>query len=391
MYWPNSLSPETFLKKFWQTRSLFLPAGIDAKLPELDPDEVAWLATLPDVEARLVVTERHDGEIDYRVEHGPFTESDLTALPATDWTLLVQDVEKHLPDFRAWFNQVPFIPAWRFDDLMVSIAAPGGSVGPHKDNYDVFLCQGTGKRNWLLTDDPTVPTDFLNSSLDLLEPFEPTEERLCEPGDVLYVPPGFPHWGIARDPCTTYSIGMRAPSRAEICAGFARLFAPCSDRARKLEPDVSPAFYTDADLGMAESLDGQISLDAVRRMREQKMLDESLADEVLMTVLGSVVTDPKPWLEPDPATKDDVEEILQGQREMRVHGMAQIAWCDTAEFSIVFVNGYPRKIPVDGNDMVRELCARRTVAPETVRSLVAHPEGPEFITWLLARGILDQD
>jgi len=391
MHWPNSLSPETFLRKFWQTQSLFLPGGIDAALPSLDPDELAWLATLPDVEARLVFTDRQDGKIRYRVEHGPFAESELTALPTEDWTLLVQDVEKHLPDFRALFDQVPFIPAWRFDDLMVSIAAPGGSVGPHKDNYDVFLCQGTGKRNWLLSDDRTVPADILNASLDLLEPFKPTDERLCEPGDVLYVPPGIPHWGIATDFCTTYSIGMRAPSRAEIIAAYARIYGHDSDVPRELERDDSSVFYTDADLGMAEASNGQISLDAVRRMHEQNMLDESLGDEVLMTVLGSVVTDPKPWLEPDAATNDEVEEVLQGQRAMRAHGMALITWCSTAAFSIIFVNGSPRKIPDAGIDLVRELCTGRTVAAETVRLLAAHAEGPEFIAWMLARGILDRD
>ena len=119
-------------------------------MPVLEPDELAWLATLPDVESRLVFTEGTRANARYRVEHGPFEEQRLSELPQSNWTLLVQDVEKHLPDFRQWFECVTFVPDWRIDDLMISFAAPGGSVGPHQDNYDVFLCQGMGRREWRL-------------------------------------------------------------------------------------------------------------------------------------------------------------------------------------------------------------------------------------------------
>ena len=129
-----------------------------APLPSLAPEELAWLATLDDVESRLVFTEQREGSTCYRVEHGPFEESMLSNLPQKDWTLLVQDVEKHLPDFRQWLTLVQFVPEWRIDDLMISFAAPGGSVGPHKDNYDVFLCQASGQREWrLASSGDTVP------------------------------------------------------------------------------------------------------------------------------------------------------------------------------------------------------------------------------------------
>ena len=55
----------------------------------------------------------------------------------------------------------------------------------------------------------------------LLAEFEPLDEWILEPGDMLYVPPGVAHNGIAvGDQCMTYSIGFRAPSRSELIAGW---------------------------------------------------------------------------------------------------------------------------------------------------------------------------
>lgn len=389
MRWSNSLSPESFLEKYWQKQTLFLPGAADADLPSLDANELAWLATLPDVESRLVFTERTDSKTGYRVEQGPFREDDLKALPAEDWTLLVQDVDKHLPAFREYFGQVPFIPSWRIDDLMVSFAAPGGSVGPHKDNYDVFLCQGKGSRNWLVSDDRSAPADPSIRSLSLLKPFEPTQERLCNVGDVLYVPPGIPHWGIAKEFCTTYSIGMRAPTRAELATGYARVYSPGSDAPTVEDDRSSLTFYADSDLQPGEADNGQISVASARRAKEQKLLDEARSDEELMLVLGSVVTDPKAWLDPDQPSAGDVEAVLQGRRELRVHGMALITWCESDDFRFVFVNGSARRIPASATGLVRALCVDRVAHRDAILALAAHREGLEFISWLLDHGLLD--
>jgi 50S ribosomal protein L16 3-hydroxylase len=385
----NDLAPDRFLTDYWQKQPLFLPSAIDADLPELGADELAWLATLEDVESRLVFTQRDHGKVTYRVEHGPFSDADLTALPANDWTLLVQDVEKHLPDFRDYFRLVPFIPAWRIDDLMVSVAAPGGSVGPHKDNYDVFLCQGEGSRNWLVSNDRNVPDNASVDSLALLEPFEPTEERVCHSGDLLYVPPGVPHWGVANDLCTTYSIGMRAPSKVELAAAYARIYAQDNAATTDAEDEASSIFYADPDLHVSESLGGQIAIDSVRRLREQQLLDESLSDEAMLTILGSVATDPNAWLDPESASPREIEAALRGRHALQVHGMALVAWCETNQFRLVFVNGSVRQIPPACIGLVREICATRAVMPDTVQALGAIPDGQEFITWLLNQGILD--
>jgi 50S ribosomal protein L16 3-hydroxylase len=385
----KSLSPDRFLADYWQKQPCFLPDSVHGALPVLGADELAWLATQPDVESRLVFTDRSNGKASYRVTHGPFSESALSELPPEDWTLLVQDVDKHLPDFRAYLNQIPFIPAWRIDDLMVSCAAPGGSVGPHKDNYDVFLCQGEGSRNWLVSEDRSVAADSTSTSLSLLEPFTATQERLCETGDVLYVPPGIPHWGIAKRFCITYSIGMRAPTQAELEAGCSRIFAKDADPSPDGKVSGNEDFYTDADLQASEAAEGKISHESMRRLREQKLLDESLSDEELATVLGSVVTDPKAWLDPDAVPEESIDKILRADDIIRVHGMTLITWCEGVDFRIVFANGSSSGIPDACRNLVRDLCVRREVPAEVVRRIVQKPTGLEFVRWLLAQGVMD--
>lgn len=184
------MSEDRFLQDHWQRKSLEIPNGISPIEPSLEPEELAWLATLDDVESRLVFTERFDEGLRYRVETGPFEPDYLASLPDSDWTLLVHDVEKHLPDFRDWFALVPFVPDWRIDDLMISFAAPGGSVGPHRDNYDVFLCQALGEREWRITSEEIASDADASTDLSLLQCFDDPEPFTASRGDVLYLPPG---------------------------------------------------------------------------------------------------------------------------------------------------------------------------------------------------------
>ena len=150
---PGTLTAESFLDRHWQKKHLFVPGALPRVRPSVSRNELGWLATLEDVESRLVFTERSGDQVRYVAETGPFDADYLAALPRRDWTLLVHDVEKHLPAMRRLFAHVSFIPDWRIDDLMVSFAAPGGGVGPHTDNYDVFLCQGIGVREWNVSSD----------------------------------------------------------------------------------------------------------------------------------------------------------------------------------------------------------------------------------------------
>lgn len=358
-----------------------MPRALPPGLPSLSPDEIAWLATLDDVESRLILTDRSGRDVRYRVEHGPFSDQTLGALPERDWTLLVQDIEKHLPDFRVWFSTVPFIPDWRIDDLMVSCAAPGGSVGPHQDNYDVFLCQGSGVREWRLAPAGHAAAPQEAGELSLVAPFDDPEPQTAAPGDVLYLPPGVPHWGIAGELCVTWSIGMRAPSLDEMRCGIEREAAG-SVRGTGVAP-----FYSDPDLTCSEAVPGGISERAVARARHWLGADNPLDESDLTLALGAVVTDPKAWLLPERADDDVMAQFLRNREpvpELQVHGMAQLAFC-VAGGGWVFANGQGRRAGASERAIVRALCAARRAGPVLLQELLAHRP---LLTWLFECGVL---
>lgn len=358
-----------------------MPHALPSDLPSLSPDEIAWLATLDDVESRLVLTDRSGRETRYRVEHGPFSDETLGALPERDWTLLVQDVEKHLPDFRLWFRAVPFIPDWRIDDLMVSCAAPGGSVGPHQDNYDVFLCQGSGNREWRLAPAGSAEAPRQAGELSLVNPFDDPEAQTAGPGDVLYLPPGIPHWGIASDLCVTWSIGMRAPSLDEMRCGIER------EAAGSVRGNPIASFYTDPDLTSAEAVPGCISERAVARARQWLGEDNQLDEPDLTLALGAVVTDPKAWLAPERADDDAIAQFLENREQvpdLHIHGMAQIAYSD-AGGGWVFANGHGRRAGAGERAVVRTLCSARCVDAVILQELRAYRP---LLIWLFECGAL---
>lgn len=211
-----------FLDNHWQQQSLLLPgaiADVVALQALLDGDELAGLACEPGIDARIV---RRSGD-QYTSENGPFDAERFATLGDADWTLLVNGVDLELPGFEPLFALLRFVPDWRLDDAMVSFAAPGGSVGPHFDHYDVFLVQIAGRRRWELSRACDGPDRARRTDTDveLVAGFEAEETLFCDPGDVLYVPPGLVHHGIAESPCLTLSLGLRAPSAADLLAAWA--------------------------------------------------------------------------------------------------------------------------------------------------------------------------
>ena len=255
---------ETFLRDYWQKKPLLIRNPWKSWRNPLAPDELAGLACEDEIESRLI-TQTRDNR---KVEHGPLAASRFGKLGKKQWTLLVQAVDHHVPEVAALLEPFRFIPNWRIDDIMVSYAIDGGGVGPHFDQYDVFLIQGLGRRRWRvggLCDANTKLTP--HDDLRLLAAFEPTDEWTLEEGDILYVPPRFAHDGIAvGDDCMTYSIGFRAPARSELIAHWCdHLLDDLSDDDR----------YTDPDL-VTQANPGEISAQAIAQLHAmitEKMLD----------------------------------------------------------------------------------------------------------------------
>jgi 50S ribosomal protein L16 3-hydroxylase len=238
---PLGMPAARFLREHWQKRPLLIRGAFEAFGDPLAPDDLAGLACEPSALARIVV---HEARRDrWKLRTGPFDPADFARLPKHDWTLLVQDVDKWDADVAALLPRFSFLPRWRIDDVMVSYAVDGGSVGAHVDNYDVFLLQGLGRRRWSISTDPRAPKATRgDAEIKLLKTFEPTHEWVLEPGDMLYLPPGVPHHGVAIGACMTYSVGMRAPSQAELLVDFAETFAAEWPEERRFgDGDLAPS------------------------------------------------------------------------------------------------------------------------------------------------------
>jgi 50S ribosomal protein L16 3-hydroxylase len=233
--------PRRFLAQHWQKHPLLIRAALPDFAGLLSPAQLMGLACRDDAQARLVI--RHGRR--WEAHEGPFERSFLRRLPARGWSLLVHDVNHFLPEARALLDRFNFIPYARLDDLMVSYAPAGGGVGPHFDSYDVFLLQGSGRRRWRISHQRNL-TLLERAPLKLLRDFRPEQEWTLEPGDMLYLPPGWAHDGVALDACMTYSIGFRAPAWQALGVHFLRFLEDRLELAGlyedpELKPQNSPA------------------------------------------------------------------------------------------------------------------------------------------------------
>ena len=270
------------------------------------------------------------------MRHGPFAEAEFPKLPDHDWTLLVQDVDKWDADVRALLERFDFLPRWRIDDVMISFAAPGGSVGAHVDQYDVFLLQGQGRRHWQISVDPDAPTAFRDDvELKLLRTFKPTHEWTLGLGDMLYLPPGVPHHGVAVDACLTYSIGMRAPSQAELLVDFAEHLAEqAGDDAR----------YADPDLAVPSD---RYEIDGAALARVRHALAALQTDDAALAawfgVYISAYRSADVAAQPKPPNADKIRKTLADGGALLRHPFVRSAWTRQGKRALLFVGGaaYP--------------------------------------------------
>ena len=207
---------QQFLSKYWQRNSYLARGAFNQKLPCITLPQLAGLASNEEVESRII--SGHDADGEWRSQSGPFSKSEITALPSKDWTLLVQGLDHWNSEIAGILDFFNFLPRWRLDDIMASYAPQGGGVGPHFDYYDVFLIQVSGSRHWQLGQRCDEHSALqANSQVKLLKEFDNQQSFEVHLGDVLYIPAGQAHWGTATtDDCITLSVGFRAPSNQEI-------------------------------------------------------------------------------------------------------------------------------------------------------------------------------
>ncbi|PLZ02718.1 cupin [Burkholderia sp. WAC0059] len=288
----GNLSPAQFMRRYWQKKPLLIRNAIPGIVAPLSRDELFALADDDEVESRLVTHFRQR----WTLEHGPFSGDALPSTRRRAWTLLVQGVDLHNDNARALLERFRFVPDARLDDLMISYATDGGGVGPHFDSYDVFLLQVHGKRRWRFgaQRDLTLRGGL---PLKVLEHFEPEEEWVLEPGDMLYLPPHIAHDGVAEGECMTCSIGFRAPSASELTRQFLYYLAERgtegapADDTRYRDPQ-QPAVAHPAALppALVERVAGMLS-----KMRWRE------AD--VASFLGTYLSEPKPAVVFDPPAR----------------------------------------------------------------------------------------
>jgi len=246
---PIDLAPATFLREHWQKKPRLIRQAFPGFAGIVSRDGLFRLASRPDATSRLVIEHPRRRRARWERHDGPFGAIDASMLPPSHWTLLVHGVESLLPGGWEILRRFSFLPAARIDDLMVSYAADGGSVGAHDDLYDVFLLQGPGRRRWQISRQRDRSPDPA-AAIKVLRSFIPEEEWLLEPGDMLYLPPGVAHLGVAEGPCFTYSIGFLAPTHADLIQNFLEYLG-----ATLAQRTPAAARYRDPDLRLPEKND----------------------------------------------------------------------------------------------------------------------------------------
>lgn len=320
-----NLDINDFLDTYWQKKPTVIKQGfIDFEDPIM-PDEIAGLAMEEELESRLVYQE----EGQWQAQCGPF--SSFEKLENDGATLLVQAVDHWHPDTQELIRPFRFFPNWRIDDLMVSYSTPKGGVGPHIDQYDVFIIQGLGKRHWRVGDKLALQEFAAHGALKHCEPFTAIIDVELEPGDILYIPSGYPHEGYAIEPSINYSVGFRAPDQNDLLSSF-------TDYCIDTNPDAER--YTDREMLLREN-SGQIETQELEELH-RIMLANCATPEMLIPWLGRMLSETKHDLDiaipEQPHTAQSILELLEdGAQFIRLGGLRAVYFEQAPE--LLFING----------------------------------------------------
>lgn len=375
---PGGMPVNTFLRDYWQKKPLVIRQAFPGFTNPVSADELAGLACEEAVESRIVVEEENGHP--WQLHNGPFSTERFTSPPAGNWTLLVQGLDHWAPDVADLLDHFRFVPNWRLDDIMASYAPPGGSVGPHYDQYDVFLLQAEGHRRWQFGGacDELSPR-VEGTPLRILKDWEPDEEVVLEPGDMLYLPPAIGHHGIAEDHCITLSVGFRAPTVDDVLTGFTDYL--CT------ETDVS-AHLQDPELTRPEN-PGLIGKKVLQQLH--RLLQERLSDSRQLALwFGQFSTSPKNTdivvpAEP-PASVDDMMTALSGDGTLRWNEGSRFAYTELDNQTALFVDGERYLLSGDACELAPLLCGTSRPDMRHLRRLCEDPALAELMTVLYNQG-----
>jgi 50S ribosomal protein L16 3-hydroxylase len=335
-----------FLQTYWQKQPYLIKQANKHYQSFVAKQDLIDLSYEDNVESRLVL--ENSGEYPWQVNHGPFCKDDFDALPDSHWSLLLQNTEFHIAAAARFLDQFKFIPNWRIDDLMVSFATKQGSVGPHIDNYDVFLFQAVGKRQWSINLNDYSEDDFIEGlDLRIIKQFEAEQEWILEPGDMLYLPPGIAHHGIALEESITFSIGFRAPSSSELLGQYLEDMVESS----------APGYYQDQKLSLRAHC-GEISPEegaGIAALFQSSLPD----DESLRDWFGKFVTRlPENFVLETPQkilNKEDFYTKYQSFKRINKSNITRTAFMHVDEGFTLFVNGESYPMAPEYEDFIYSL------------------------------------
>ncbi|WP_060465752.1 cupin domain-containing protein [Acinetobacter sp. LMB-5] len=338
----GGITAEQFLAEYWQKKPLLVRNGLPEIIGLLQPQDVQELALEEHASARLI-RQKDKNPNEWHVKSSPLTKGDFQKLPKL-WSILVQAVDHYSFDLSELWKKFPFIPQWRRDDIMVSYAPKGGSVGKHFDFYDVFLVQGHGHRRWQLGQMCDANTTFVpNQPLKLLPEIDVQFDEVLAPGDLLYIPPGMAHYGVAEDDCLTFSFGFRMPNIAGMMERISDQFSanillqnPVVDIARKQMSQI-----------------GEISSTELSYLKElvlAQLQDSTALDAAIMSYMSEPKY-PDNIPEPDEIEADDLQEILHEGYEVLLEPASRLLYTENNGILSFWGNG-------------EALCIAETFAPK---------------------------
>ena len=357
----DDFSLEHFLQHYWQQKPVVIRQGFRQFDDLISPDELAGLACETEVESRLVYKKLGQ----WQAEVGPF--DSYEHLGEQDWTLIVQAVDHWSPQVAELVRPFSFIPKWRFDDVMISYSTPGGGVGPHIDLYDVFICQGSGRRLWRVGDIGNHRQFAAHAALLHTDPFEPIIEVELLPGDILYIPPGFPHDGVSLEHSMSFSVGFRSKSASDMLSGLADYV---------IDKELGNALISDPRRPVHQR-QGQINASdfALIKAQLQALLDD---DKLVADFAGSFLSktrcqlDLQPLEEPFDAT--DLLQMLQQQPLVRIGGLRCFYLDQTVAHGVCYVDGERYAFGAACRDAVIAVCDSELIDDVLLLSGVQNPE-----------------
>lgn len=339
----NELSEQAFLNQYWQKKPLLIKRGFSDFKDPLDANELAGLAMEDSIESRIITNHNQQ----WQSHQGPF--EDFEILTDEHATLLVQAVDHWHPEAAQLLEPFRFIPNWRIDDLMISYSTPGGGVGPHLDQYDVFIIQGEGKRHWRVgLPDASLKQFAQNKSLLQVEAFTAVIDCVLEPGDILYIPPGCPHEGYAIENALNYSVGFRAPNQQDLLSSFADHIIDTESGQKR---------YTDHTLALRDSK-GELTQSEVDKVKTlmQALIEN---DSLFKNWLGNTLSQPKHDMDLAPeenpfSTAEIMQQLDSDMTFERIGGTRAIYQCIGDEL-LLSVNGENYPLPLSDLEAVKQL------------------------------------